>query len=138
MGGIITADDLARYQPVWREPVRATYRGHTILSMPPSSSGGVTIAETLNILEGFDSLPPFGSTQRAHLLASAYQRAFVDRNEKLATGFRQRPVAAEVEDYAARIRSTIDTARARADPLSHSARVEGTDDTLLGRTRPER
>jgi gamma-glutamyltranspeptidase/glutathione hydrolase len=131
MRGIITAEDLARYQPVWREPVRATYRGHTILSMPPSSSGGVTIAETLNILEGFDSLPPFASTQRAHLLASAYQRAFVDRNEKLADpAFVSVPVAELTsKPYAARLRSTIDTARATPTRSLIPARTEGTETT---------
>jgi gamma-glutamyltranspeptidase / glutathione hydrolase len=131
MGGIITAEDLARYGAVWREPVRATYRGHTILSMPPSSSGGVTIAETLNILEGFDSLPPFGSTQHAHLLASAYQRAFVDRNEKLADpAFVSVPVAELTsKTYAARLRSTIDTARATPTRSLIPARTEGTETT---------
>ena len=131
LGGIITAEDLARYQPVWREPVRATYRGHTILSMPPSSSGGVTIAETLNILEGFDSLPAFGSTQRAHLLASAYQRAFVDRNEKLADpAFVSVPVAELTSKaYAARLRATIDTARATPTRSLIPPRAEGTETT---------
>jgi gamma-glutamyltranspeptidase len=56
-GGIITKEDLAKYQPVWREPVISTYRGYTLYTMPPSSSGGVTVTETLNILEGFPTLP---------------------------------------------------------------------------------
>lgn len=131
LGGIITTQDLARYEPVWREPVRATYRGHAIFSMPPSSSGGVTIAETLNILEGFDSLPPFGSTQRAHLLASAYQRSFVDRNEKLADpAFVSVPIAELTsKSYAARLRSTIDTARATPTRALMPSRAEGTETT---------
>jgi gamma-glutamyltranspeptidase / glutathione hydrolase len=131
LGGIITTDDLARYKAEWREPVRATYRGHTVLSMPPSSSGGVTIAETLNILEGFDSLPPFGSARRAHLLASAYQRAFVDRNEKLADpAFVPVPIAELTSKaYAARLRATIDTARATPTRALVPARAEGTETT---------
>jgi gamma-glutamyltranspeptidase / glutathione hydrolase len=131
LGGIITTDDLARYKAEWREPVRATYRGHTVLSMPPSSSGGVTIAETLNILEGFDSLPPFGSARRAHLLASAYQRAFVDRNEKLADpAFVAVPIAELTsKGYAARLRATIDTARATPTRALVPARAEGTETT---------
>jgi len=131
-GGIITMEDLARYDPVWREPVRATYRGHTVLSMPPSSSGGVTIAEALNILEGFDSLPPFGGTQRAHLLASAYQRAFIDRNEKLADpAFVTVPIAELTsKPYAARLRQTIDPARATPTrALVAAPRAEGTETT---------
>ena len=60
-GGIITKDDLARYRPIMREPIVSTYRGYRLFTMPPSSSGGTTITESLNILETFDSLPPVGS-----------------------------------------------------------------------------
>jgi gamma-glutamyltranspeptidase/glutathione hydrolase len=131
LGGIITTEDLARYQAVWREPVRAMYRGHTVLSMPPSSSGGVTIAETLNILEGFDALPPFGSAQHSHLLASAYQRAFVDRNEKLADPAFVRVPIGELtsKPYAARLRATIDTTRATPTRALIPSRPEGTETT---------
>ncbi len=83
-GGIITIEDLRRYKPEWRTPITSTYRGYTLLSMPPASSGGVTITETLNMLETWDSLPPWGSAAYAHILGSAYQRAFIDRNSKLA------------------------------------------------------
>ena len=82
-GGIITLKDLAHYQPEWRTPVRSEYRGNTILSMPPASSGGITMTEALNILETYDTPAPFGSTQWAHRFAEAYQRAFLDRNNKL-------------------------------------------------------
>jgi gamma-glutamyltranspeptidase/glutathione hydrolase len=131
LGGIITTEDLARYRPVWREPVRATYRGHTVLSMPPSSSGGTTIAETLNILEGFDSLPPFGSAGRGHLLASAYQRAFIDRNEKLADpDFVPVPIGELTsKTYAARVRRTIDVTRATPTQALIAKRAEGTETT---------
>src|SRR5690606_4564839 len=50
-GGIMTDADLARYQPVWRDPIRSAYRGFEVLLMPPPSSGGICIAQTLNILE---------------------------------------------------------------------------------------
>jgi gamma-glutamyltranspeptidase/glutathione hydrolase len=113
-GGIITPEDLRQYQVVWRTPVRSTYRGYTLFTMPPSSSGGVTITETLNILEGYDSLPPFGSTGWAHLLGSAYQRAFVDRNAKLADPAFVRVPMDELTDkrYASRLRATIGANRA--------------------------
>ena len=113
-GGIITAEDLAQYRPVWRDPVRSTYRGYTLLTMPPSSSGGVTITETLNILEGYDSLPPFGSARYAHLLGAAYQRAFIDRNSQLADpAFYPVPVARLTDkQYAAQLRATIEPMRA--------------------------
>jgi len=108
-GGIITMADLARYQPVWREPIRSTYRGYTLLTMPPSSSGGVTVTESMNILEGFSPMPPFGSTQWAHLEGSAYQRAFIDRNSKLADpAFVNVPIAQLTDKaYAATLRATI-------------------------------
>jgi gamma-glutamyltranspeptidase len=82
-GGLITKQDLARYQPVWRQPIRSTYRGYTLFSMPPSSSGGTTITEMMNILEAYGPTAPFGSAERIHALASASQRAFIDRNSKL-------------------------------------------------------
>src|SRR5207245_924663 len=58
-GGILSEADLARYQPVWRDVITSTYRGYTLLTMPPSSSGGVVVTETLNILENASTVPPF-------------------------------------------------------------------------------
>jgi gamma-glutamyltranspeptidase/glutathione hydrolase len=83
-GGIITKADLKNYKPVWRMPVQGTYRGYTIISMPPASSGGTTMIETLNILENFAPLPPPGSAAYSHLLGEALRRSFIDRNAKLA------------------------------------------------------
>src|SRR5256885_1187058 len=83
VGGLITKEDLARYQPIWRTPIRSNFRGYTFIAMPPSSSGGTTVTETLNILEAYGKPAPFGSTAEIHALASASQRAFVDRNSKL-------------------------------------------------------
>jgi gamma-glutamyltranspeptidase/glutathione hydrolase len=121
-GGILTSADLARYKPVWRQPVKSTYRGYTLLTMPPSSSGGVTVTETLNILEGFPSVPPFGSADYAHVLGSAYQRAFVDRNEKLADpAFASVPMQQLTDKaYAQKLRATI--GRERATPTSTIAK----------------
>ncbi|MDE3152469.1 MAG: gamma-glutamyltransferase, partial [Gemmatimonadota bacterium] len=81
--GIITKADLAKYAPAWRDPIKGTYRGDTIYSMPPSSSGGVIEVEILNVLETFPKLPPFGSTAYAHDVAEAFRRAFIDRNTEL-------------------------------------------------------
>ena len=53
-GGLITAEDLANYEVKEREAVRGTYRGYEIISAPPPSSGGITMIETLNILEGYN------------------------------------------------------------------------------------
>ncbi|MGE0158867.1 MAG: gamma-glutamyltransferase [Gemmatimonadales bacterium] len=84
-GGIMTHDDLASYTAAWREPVRFPYRGRTILSAPPASSGGITIAAAARILSTTDvgSLAWHG-TEHVHLLAEAWRRAFADRNRYLA------------------------------------------------------
>ena len=82
-GGLITKADLARYRPIWREPIRSSYRGYSLISMPPSSSGGITVTEMLNILEAYGPPAAFGTAERIHAVASASQRAFVDRNSKL-------------------------------------------------------
>lgn len=113
-GGIITTGDLARYTPVWRDPVRSTYRGYSLFSMPPSSSGGITVTEALNILETVPRMPPFGSAAYVHLVASAYQRAFIDRNEMLADpAFARVPIAQLTsKEYARRLAATIGDRRA--------------------------
>jgi gamma-glutamyltranspeptidase/glutathione hydrolase len=79
-GGLITREDLATYRAKFREPVRGTYRGFEIVSVPPSSSGGTTLIEELNILENFD-LHAQGrwSAETLHLLIEAAKRAFRDR-----------------------------------------------------------
>ncbi len=79
-GGIITLEDLAAYDAVEREPIRGTYRGYEVVSMPPPSSGGVVLVQMLNILEGFD-LADVGhnSALYLHLLTEAMRRAYADR-----------------------------------------------------------
>jgi gamma-glutamyltranspeptidase/glutathione hydrolase len=81
-GGIITAEDLANYRAQWREPIQTTYRGWRVIAMPPASSGGVTLTEILNILEGY-RLSAFGSAKLMHLETEAMRRAFTDRNRYL-------------------------------------------------------
>jgi gamma-glutamyltranspeptidase/glutathione hydrolase len=78
VGGIMTAEDLARYRVVEREPVRSTYRGYEIIGMPPPSSGGVHVGQILNVLEHFD-LPKLSAVDRAHVIAEAMKLAFADR-----------------------------------------------------------
>lgn len=79
-GGLITAEDLAAYTPVERQPVTGTYRDYKILSAPPPSSGGAGVIQILNILESFDlaRLGP-GSSASIHLTAEAMRRFFADR-----------------------------------------------------------
>ncbi|MDG2376432.1 MAG: gamma-glutamyltransferase, partial [Woeseiaceae bacterium] len=78
--GIITLEDLEKYEAVEREPIRGTYRGYEIISMPPPSSGGTVIVQILNILEGFD-LREIGhnSALYLHLLTESMRRAYADR-----------------------------------------------------------
>ena len=129
--GIITARDLEQYQPVWREPIRTTYRGYTLLSMPPSSSGGITVGESLNILEPFAKLPQFGTPAYFHLVASAFQRAFVDRNAKLADpAFVSVPIAELTsKEYALRLQKTIDPERHTPTAALGTLAREGTQTT---------
>jgi len=83
--GLITEQDLSAYQAKWRTPLIFGYRGHEIVSMPPPSSGGATIAAILNILESYD-LRSLGylSADHLHLYTEASKRAFADRNAYLA------------------------------------------------------
>lgn len=84
-GGLITRSDLESYRAVWRAPVSFEYRGHTVHSMPPPSSGGPTMALMAHMLESRD-LAALGwhSTAMIHLLAEVWRRAYSDRNELLA------------------------------------------------------
>src|SRR6266545_3408205 len=77
-GGIMAREDLERYQPIERRPTFGNYRGYRIVSMPPSSSGGVVLIEMLNILEGY-KLGEMDAATRLHLMVEAMKRAYFDR-----------------------------------------------------------
>ncbi len=113
-GGLITKEDMANYKAYWRDPVILTYRGDTIYSMAPASSGGTTMGMIFNILEGFSPLPPFGSAQLMHLEAEAMARAFTDRNAYMGDpGYVHNPVEQLLsKSYAAERRSSINPRRA--------------------------
>jgi gamma-glutamyltranspeptidase/glutathione hydrolase len=108
-GGVMTADDLQSYTAFERVPVRGSYRGYDIVSMPPPSSGGVELIEMLNILEGYD-LAYEDDPHALHLMVEAMKRAYADRALFLGDPDK---VKAPVEkliskDYAATWRATID------------------------------
>ncbi len=112
-GGVMTPADLKAYRPVERKPVRGSYRGYDIVSMPPPSSGGVELIEMLNILEGFD-LGHLDNVERTFLMTEAMKRAYADRALFLGD-----PDTVSVpvtrltaKDYAAALRATIDPERA--------------------------
>ena len=133
-GGIMTPDDLKSYRPVIRAPVRGNYRGYDIVSMPPPSSGGVVLLETLNILEGFAmSDMKQGSAPSLHVMIEAMKRAYADRARYLGDpDFVTAPVATLMsKEYAAKQRASIDLDRATpwADALSATPPHEGSNTT---------
>ena len=115
-GGLITEADLAAYEPRVREVVRGTYRGYEVVSMPPPSSGGVTLIQMLNVLEGYDlRAAGFGSAINVHRIAEAMRRGFADRALHLGDpDFNPRlPVLRLTsKEYAAGLRASIDPDRA--------------------------
>jgi gamma-glutamyltranspeptidase/glutathione hydrolase len=79
-GGLITREDLKHYRAKRRVPLRGTYRGYEIISMPPISSGGTALIQMLNVLEGYDlQSTGFGSADTMHLMAESMRRAYADR-----------------------------------------------------------
>ncbi len=113
-GGLITQQDLANYRAMWREPVRFQYRGHEVISMPPASSGGITLALIAGILDGFDlRAAGWHSPRSLHLTAEAMRRAFADRNTFLGDpDFVNVPSELLSPAYIERLRASIDTAHA--------------------------
>lgn len=84
LGGIISHEDLDKYQPVEREPIIGDYRGYKIVSIPPPSSGGIILVEMLNILENFNFNPDeWGSSTYYHKLAETMKYAYSDRSVHL-------------------------------------------------------
>ncbi len=137
-GGLITAADLKRYRPIWREPICGSFRVYRICSMPPPSSGGVHLLQILNIISDTD-LKGMGwhHPDTLHLLAEAMKIAYADRAQHLGDpDFVRIPVKALISPgYAQQRRQEIDRNRARpshqikpADPgmlqvQSHRSRV---------------
>ena len=114
-GGLITLEDLKSYQPKERVPLRGTYRGYEIITMPPPSSGGIVMLQCLNILEKYDlRAMQYNSSQKYHVLTEALRRAFADRAEFMGDpDFVKVPVAELVsKDYAAKRGETIDLTKA--------------------------
>lgn len=82
--GLISHKDLANYRSVWRDPLKGQYKGHTIWSMPPPSSGGVLLIQMLNMLQPYDLKEMgWGSAAAIHLMVEAQKRAYADRASHL-------------------------------------------------------
>ena len=117
MGGLVTMEDLAQYQPKIREVVHANYTidGHKweVISAPPPSSGGVAVIESLNMLQGIP-LRGWDDAQSVHMVAEVMRRAFADRAAYLADpDFSNVPVAGLTDPcYAKELVATVDPMRA--------------------------
>ena len=110
-GGLITRQDLKNYKAIRRIPVKGTYRGYEVISMPLISSGGVVLIEMLNVLEGYDltKMGP-GSADEVHVMVESMKRAYADRARYLGDPEANRdiPIARLTsKEYAADLRKTI-------------------------------
>lgn len=109
-GGILTAKDFADYRIAETAPITCSYRGYEFVSAPPPSSGGVTLCEILNVLEGYDlKASGFNSAQTIHTMTEAMRHAYMDRNTFLGDpAFVKNPTEKLLsKEYAAEIRKQI-------------------------------
>jgi gamma-glutamyltranspeptidase / glutathione hydrolase len=116
-GGLITRADLKSYKAIRRTPVKGTYRGYEVMSMPPASSGGTGLIEMLNVLEGYD-LAAMGPASAAtvHLMAEAMKRSYSDRAQYLGDPdfVKDMPLTRLMsKEYATELRKTIDLKRTK-------------------------
>ena len=82
--GLISLEDLDKYEPKWRVPIRGEYRGYEFISMPPPSSGGIAIAQLFNAIEPFElAQMGFHSVESMHVIIEAERRVYADRAEHL-------------------------------------------------------
>jgi len=112
--GLITKDDLAAYKANERKPIHTTFRGYDVYGPPPPSSGGVGLAEMLNILENFD-LKKYGrwSPETSHLMIETMKRAYADRARHLGDpDFVKIPTELTTKDYAKKLAAGIDLKKA--------------------------
>ncbi len=134
-GGILTLADFSHYRVQWLRPILCHYRGYTVVSAPPPSSGGVTLCEMLNVLAGWPKFATTGfhSIPAVHDLAEAMRFAFADRNRYLGDpNFIRNPIRRLLSpDHAAWIRARIPPDRAVASARVHGslAAAEGHDTT---------
>jgi gamma-glutamyltranspeptidase/glutathione hydrolase len=133
-GGLITRADLKNYKAERRAPIKGTYRGYEVISMPPISSGGTALVQMLNILEGYDlAKSGFRSAGTIHLITESMRRAYADRARYLGDpAFNpQMPIERLTsKEYAAQLRKTINPDRAsRSSPSSFEWTTESAETT---------
>jgi gamma-glutamyltranspeptidase/glutathione hydrolase len=118
-GGLLCAEDLASYRPQVREPLITQYRDLTLVGFPPPSSGGIHVAQILNILENFDlkAIHDRDPAEFMHLLVEAMKLAFADRAHWLGDpSFARVPRGLVDKSYAARLAARIDLTKTSAVP----------------------
>ena len=132
-GGLLTAKDFKSYELKLREPIRTTYRGYEMVGFPPPSSGGVHVAQILNILEPFNLRKmKAGSADFIHVVTEAMKLAFADRAYWLGDpDFAPVPRGLIAKNYSAQLAKQIDMKRARAVP-SHG-KPERSEADLFGK-----
>jgi gamma-glutamyltranspeptidase/glutathione hydrolase len=132
-GGLITSQDLKNYKAVKRTPVRGTYRGYEIISMPPISSGGTALIQMLNILEGYDLADSgFRSAHTVHVITESMRRAYADRARYLGDpAFNpDMPIGRLTsKEYAAELRKSIGHRAATSSPTAFDWSHEGDETT---------
>ncbi len=129
-GGLVTLDDLASYEAVEREPLRGSYRGYTILTAPPPSSGGIGLLQMLGMLEGSGyEKAGAGSAAAIHYVAEVMRRFYADRSEYLADpDFYRVPTARLLSsEYIAARRASIDPAHASSSDAIGPAAAAGAE-----------
>ena len=128
-GGLITLSDLKSYKAIERTPLQGKYRDYTIITAPPSSSGGIALLEMLGILEGTGyEKGGAGSASAIHYAAEAMRRAYADRNEYVGDpDFVNVPIAGLLDRaYLAKLRASIDPEHATPSDVVRPGRPAGT------------
>ena len=129
-GGLITAADLKGYKAIERTPLTGTYKGYTVITAPPSSSGGIAVLEMMGILEGTGyEKAGAGSASAIHWGAEAMRRAYADRNTYLGDpAFVKVPISGLLDPaYHARLRASIDPERATPSDQVRPGRPVGSE-----------
>ena len=129
-GGIITEADLKNYKAIERTPLKGRYKNYTVITAPPSSSGGIALLEMMGIIEGtkYEDGGP-GSASSIHYVAEAMRLAYADRNEYVGDpAFVKVPIAGLLDPaYHARLRATIDPVKATPSSQVKPGKPQGSE-----------
>jgi gamma-glutamyltranspeptidase / glutathione hydrolase len=129
-GGLITLEDLKAYVAIERKPLEGKYRGYSIVTAPPPSSGGIGVLQMLAILEGTSyEKAGAGSASAVHYITEAMRRYFADRSEHLGDpDFVKVPLTQMLDPkYIAKLRAGIDAEKATPSTAIHAAKFTGAE-----------